>query len=367
MSEIETSFADSGPGTAVPPLSIREGLPPTYRMRADAHYVDELDTPAISSPVRLVDAKIIEARHEGPPPADAFVESIRRHGVLQPLIVQSRGGRYRLIAGHKRLAAALAAGLSDVPCLLHRVDEEQATVLAEAANVPAIEPPPAHSDAGAGPGAEAGVRELAESLAALASSANLLTGGSTLTHAVALDLVRAEAARALQLLTAHRVLRGQSPLVRLPVPVWHMVERCVRTTAPECRLRHLTLHLGVDEVRHHVLRGDEELLSHALAGCVMAVATIVPAGERVTVGATISPDGQITLTVSQHAVTVPSQWLAHAFEQAWPIGSGTSALVLLQAAERIVELHGGRAQAAALGTGAAVVLTLPETRRESAA
>src|SRR3954454_19387436 len=43
-------------------------------------------------------------------------DSVARHGILQPLLVRRRDeGGVWLVAGHRRLAAAQAAGLEDVP------------------------------------------------------------------------------------------------------------------------------------------------------------------------------------------------------------------------------------------------------------
>ena len=65
----------------------------------------------------------------------AFVDSIRRLGVLQPLLVAAQGGRYRVIAGRRRLAAALSAGLREVPCLVQHVDAEHAEQMALASTL----------------------------------------------------------------------------------------------------------------------------------------------------------------------------------------------------------------------------------------
>lgn len=47
---------------------------------------------------------------------DDLVASIKQHGLLQPLLVTSRGdGQYELIAGERRLRAAKLAGLARVP------------------------------------------------------------------------------------------------------------------------------------------------------------------------------------------------------------------------------------------------------------
>ena len=52
-----------------------------------------------------------------------LVESIRTHGVLQPLLIRACEGRYQLIAGERRLLAARRAGLECVPCRMLELDE----------------------------------------------------------------------------------------------------------------------------------------------------------------------------------------------------------------------------------------------------
>ncbi|MFN2464932.1 MAG: ParB/RepB/Spo0J family partition protein [Candidatus Dormibacteria bacterium] len=49
---------------------------------------------------------------------DGLVNSVREHGVLQPLVVTRHGGGYRLIAGERRLRAARTAGLTEVPVVV---------------------------------------------------------------------------------------------------------------------------------------------------------------------------------------------------------------------------------------------------------
>ena len=48
-----------------------------------------------------------------------LADSIREHGILQPLLVRERAGGYELVAGERRLRAALLAGLREVPVVLH--------------------------------------------------------------------------------------------------------------------------------------------------------------------------------------------------------------------------------------------------------
>ena len=66
----------------------------------------------------------------------ALTESIRQHGILQPLSVQKLpSGCYMLVAGERRLRAAGMAGLSRVPCLIVRLSDEESAVLALVENL----------------------------------------------------------------------------------------------------------------------------------------------------------------------------------------------------------------------------------------
>ena len=59
-----------------------------------------------------------------------LAQSIREHGILQPLSVQRTGSGYVLVAGERRLRAAGLAGLSHVPCILVKVSEQDSALLA---------------------------------------------------------------------------------------------------------------------------------------------------------------------------------------------------------------------------------------------
>lgn len=48
----------------------------------------------------------------------ALAESMKEAGVLQPLLVIERGGRYQIVAGERRFRAARLAGLTSVPCIV---------------------------------------------------------------------------------------------------------------------------------------------------------------------------------------------------------------------------------------------------------
>ena len=57
-------------------------------------------------------------------------ESIAQYGVLTPLIARPlEGGTYETISGHRRVHAAQAAGLTEVPVIIRDMDDDAATVL----------------------------------------------------------------------------------------------------------------------------------------------------------------------------------------------------------------------------------------------
>lgn len=57
-------------------------------------------------------------------------ESIRSYGILNPLTVRLRCGKYELVAGERRLRAAKLAGLREIPCIIIDVNMEDAGLIA---------------------------------------------------------------------------------------------------------------------------------------------------------------------------------------------------------------------------------------------
>ena len=66
---------------------------------------------------------------------EELAESIRRHGILQPLSVRRVGTGYELIAGERRLRAASLADLTDVPCILMNMDDRESGMAAMVENL----------------------------------------------------------------------------------------------------------------------------------------------------------------------------------------------------------------------------------------
>ena len=64
-----------------------------------------------------------------------LAESIKEHGVLQPIIVTPRDDKYMIIAGERRFRATNRAGLKTIPALIRELDDEKIMELALIENV----------------------------------------------------------------------------------------------------------------------------------------------------------------------------------------------------------------------------------------
>ena len=60
--------------------------------------------------------------------------SIKRVGIIQPLIVVRKDGGFLLVAGHRRIAAASIAGLAEVPAIIRESNEAEAAEVSFAEN-----------------------------------------------------------------------------------------------------------------------------------------------------------------------------------------------------------------------------------------
>lgn len=61
-----------------------------------------------------------------------LTESIAEHGILNQLLVrplEGEDGKYEIISGHRRYAAAQKLGMRKVPCTVHFIDRDAATVM----------------------------------------------------------------------------------------------------------------------------------------------------------------------------------------------------------------------------------------------
>jgi len=199
---------------------------------------------------------------------------------------------------------------------------------------------------GAAAAVQAG-RELAQSLATLRASTNLLSErGPALASAVAGNLIRAEAWRATCLLQVSRFLRGEVAANPKPVRAQAIVDQVLKSIEPERRLRSLTLE-GQINVGDSQVVADEELLVGALSGLLMATIALTEEPALTVTLAAEARGNEIAIVISQDQVRPPSNWAAE-----WPAAG----------AARIVATCNGRVAMTTNAPGTDIRVVVPRLK-----
>ncbi len=96
--------------------------------------LDEKQVQEVS--VDLVDPNPFQPRKEFDDVSlSELADSIKTHGVVQPLVVTKAGQRYQLIAGERRLRASKLANLATVPVVIRSFDEQDQLEIAVIENI----------------------------------------------------------------------------------------------------------------------------------------------------------------------------------------------------------------------------------------
>ena len=98
-------------------------------------YSEQPDAPsegAVTLPLQKIEPNPLQPRKTfNPEELDSLADSIRMHGIIQPLTVRRLpSGFYQIIAGERRWRAARLAGLTDVPVVVIEADDKKAMELA---------------------------------------------------------------------------------------------------------------------------------------------------------------------------------------------------------------------------------------------
>ena len=106
------------------------GLPEFIKSRYDMHFVEEISTRTRTSiirniPIDKVVTNILQPRKDLGD-LEGLAQSIREMGIIEPIIVRTRDGKFEIIAGERRFKAAELAGLSEIPCIEHEVPDNEA-------------------------------------------------------------------------------------------------------------------------------------------------------------------------------------------------------------------------------------------------
>src|ERR1044071_767576 len=104
-------------------------------MRHDEHYVKTLAASAGTPVGRMISIELLDPNPNQPRQVmgdlSELMASVSEKGVIEPLIVRQRGGRYQIIAGERRYHAAVQVGLREGP----EVDDAEVLELALVENL----------------------------------------------------------------------------------------------------------------------------------------------------------------------------------------------------------------------------------------
>lgn len=136
------------PNSDKPPASRRDGRPAAAEDQSPSSTPLSVDTvlrtpeaeTAASGPaeldIKLVDPNPEQPRREFEPESlERLAQSIRQHGVLQPVVVRKAGERYELVMGERRFRASQLAGRATLPAVILDVDPADRLELAIVENV----------------------------------------------------------------------------------------------------------------------------------------------------------------------------------------------------------------------------------------
>src|SRR5436853_560954 len=265
--------------------------PPINRSDTDGALSERIRTVPLSS----IAPSPLQPRKEFEQEAlQELVDSIRQHGIIQPLIVRPVDGRHELIAGERRWRAAQEAGLNEVPVIIRYATDLEVLEISLIENLQRQDLNPIEEAQGyARLASEFGMRQedialkVGRSRAAVANAMRLLDLHRQVQIWVAQDLLSVGHAKVLlalkhddeQLLTAETVLRrnatvrGTERLVARLLGGWkRRARRTAEITVTSATIADLQdklrQHLGTNVAIHHGLKrgrieieyyGDDDL------------------------------------------------------------------------------------------------------------
>lgn len=115
------------------------GLPDFVKSKFDNHFVEELSartrTPVIRNiPIDKLTANVHQPRKDFGDLAE-LADSIKEKGILEPILIRPKNGKFEIVAGERRFRAAQIAGLSEIPCIEHDIADNEALEISIIENI----------------------------------------------------------------------------------------------------------------------------------------------------------------------------------------------------------------------------------------
>lgn len=116
-------------------MSAKKGLGRGFASLIPTELLDETFDPTAAQDVQLSQLRDLKLSSVDPDPdqprrnfdemaLDEMAASIKEHGVIQPIVVVPKGGRYMIVAGERRYRASVKAGLKTIPALVRTMTDQ---------------------------------------------------------------------------------------------------------------------------------------------------------------------------------------------------------------------------------------------------
>ena len=115
------------------------GLPDFVKSKYDNHFVEEISTRTRTPVVRSVPIDKIVTNVNQPRKdfgdLGEMIQSIKERGILEPVLIRAKNGKFEIVAGERRYRAAKLAGLMEIPCIEYDIADNEALELSIIENV----------------------------------------------------------------------------------------------------------------------------------------------------------------------------------------------------------------------------------------
>lgn len=117
----------------------KKGLPNTLRLKHDNHFVDEITIKSKTTVIRNIPIAKIEPNTLQPRKDFGDLlelsKSIKEKGIIEPIILRPRNGKFEIIAGERRYRAAVMAELQEVPAIEYDIPDNEALEISIVENI----------------------------------------------------------------------------------------------------------------------------------------------------------------------------------------------------------------------------------------
>ncbi len=120
-------------------MAKKVGLPDFVKSRHDNHFVEEISSRTRTSIIRKIPVEKIVPNLMQPRKdfgnIDELARSIGEKGILEPILVRAKDGKFEIIAGERRFRAGKLAGLREIPCIEFEIPDNEALELSIIENI----------------------------------------------------------------------------------------------------------------------------------------------------------------------------------------------------------------------------------------